>query len=536
MDEAVASTFGWDTVYGVNVAMINQALSQRGVTPDTFDGVFKGPLSGIDVKVSGTFGPWAVTGGSGTLVHMTLPVIDGNVITAGREPVVFAGDAVIEVTLFLTSDSDTAPRRLIISQAHAANVLSFTTVGSQENFDLEINSVLQSWLARSLPAVSFVFATVSDVANPPVSGLSWLMPTSSVYAIVSVQKGEGNPVSLAVLSQTETDTDAGLSPQVAPGLVPVGDTVGYGIKPQLFVRNALLPGMPVLFAGGRETDFELTNQGLTISNTSALTLQTLVVDSDHTISDMTVAPGKFAIVMEANAIRVEAFDMTFEWQSGIIVTVTLRGRFKISMDTDRRLVFSLAEIPEADVMISKTSSERWKEIGEEIGIGIAIAVLGAVLGGVTKAIVGGLSKAATTIMVGIFKDDPSGDISFSSSDIEIDSSRIPTDFSTVQTAAANDIANLGVANYTTPVEHMLGRMMQKVFGAAVAGLTGKAQAEVVDILKAYGAQTTAEVPSIDVLLKTPDAAIKFAGSPSSSPTVTGFSIEEGAILVNGTAP
>ena len=62
----VADTFGWDTVYAIRYADVNQAIVNDWPSPSIRIDQASGPAS-----IAGDFQPWrVVTGGGGHLVHM----------------------------------------------------------------------------------------------------------------------------------------------------------------------------------------------------------------------------------------------------------------------------------------------------------------------------------------------------------------------------------------------------------------------------------------------------------------------------------
>jgi hypothetical protein len=66
----IASTFGWDTVFAVHIADLNEAIAKLAATPAQFSAVDEGDR----ISASGRFGAWQIApGGSGSLVRMKIP-------------------------------------------------------------------------------------------------------------------------------------------------------------------------------------------------------------------------------------------------------------------------------------------------------------------------------------------------------------------------------------------------------------------------------------------------------------------------------
>jgi hypothetical protein len=79
-----ANTNGWDTVFGIKFADVNQAIINADSSPPDFDY----PMDPQGEAIEGDYGDWQVTGGSGQLLHMTLPVPELTLTFEGETPVV----------------------------------------------------------------------------------------------------------------------------------------------------------------------------------------------------------------------------------------------------------------------------------------------------------------------------------------------------------------------------------------------------------------------------------------------------------------
>ena len=67
-----ASTNNWDTVFAVDFAAVNDGIAARGGFPKHFN---HEQTSGPDTAtIDGDFTAWELTGGSGHLLEMTLPI------------------------------------------------------------------------------------------------------------------------------------------------------------------------------------------------------------------------------------------------------------------------------------------------------------------------------------------------------------------------------------------------------------------------------------------------------------------------------
>src|ERR1051325_6895024 len=96
----IADTYNWDTAYGITFEKVNAAIVRAKSSPAKFKGVFIDPFSKGKYDIAADLGPWQLSGGSGDLVHMTLPLNNGTITPqAGGSPTQFSGSATIEVQL-----------------------------------------------------------------------------------------------------------------------------------------------------------------------------------------------------------------------------------------------------------------------------------------------------------------------------------------------------------------------------------------------------------------------------------------------------
>src|ERR1700751_45623 len=129
MSSNLASTLGWDTVFAVHIADLNEVIAARKASP----GGFFVSAAEDGSSVTGKFGTWKIVpGGSGDLLCMKTPSHDAVLTMAGKAQPPRSGAVTVKLRLgFLDQDAAApeAPRTLrltLLPQAASSNALAVT--------------------------------------------------------------------------------------------------------------------------------------------------------------------------------------------------------------------------------------------------------------------------------------------------------------------------------------------------------------------------------------------------------------------------
>jgi hypothetical protein len=203
-----ASTFGWDTAFGIHIADANAAIVKAGSSPKAF--AVSDPQDSL--SVSGTFGPWQITtGGSGALVRLRVPVVTAAIEFPTRTDHVVDAVALVDVRLNLLHQEDPSGRtshHLCVrttAPRPGVNVASVWKVdhppGNRLSFlsKVAFQELLELWLNENLDDFDHVFATVDLNRRADQEAFQWLQPTHVSYAYSDMGDDDGL---LAVLCMT----------------------------------------------------------------------------------------------------------------------------------------------------------------------------------------------------------------------------------------------------------------------------------------------------------------------------------------------
>jgi hypothetical protein len=273
MSGDVASTLGWDTVFAVHIADLNEVIAARRASPDGFAATD----AEDGISVTGKFGTWQIApGGSGGLLWMKVPFHDTVVTMAGKAQPPKSGTATIELRLrFLDQDAGAAalgaPRTLkltVQTQAASSDERAVTILdppgivydGEMPRFmeQTALETLLDIWMNSHLDEFQHVFATVDINAVAAHDGFQWLQPTHVDYAYCDLGPNDGL---LAVLCMTEGRPPSGLAQQVTAAAIPAGQRAGFLISKQRLLEKLIKPVMPRVFHASRDEDYDVSESG-----------------------------------------------------------------------------------------------------------------------------------------------------------------------------------------------------------------------------------------------------------------------------------
>lgn len=297
----LASTHGWDTVFGITFADVNSAIVKAGTTPAGFD--YDNP--GVEL-IFGTYDRWRLTGGEGHLLRMTLDVPELTLQFSGQAAVV-RREVQIEIEVELGEipqpQSESKPGRRVefrlkgLGPSNAAVAVVSVTypqldpaagfpgqpASSADGLIPEfIGSVFEKSINRDgeLQKFNHAFFAVNLNMRPLNAAFAWLAPTSVSYGISS-KNGAGI---LAVLCMTEGRPKPS-NQDVSPELIPGDARAGFLIAKERFLTNLLLPGLGLMFDDpglpGKtwpQSYFKLAGNGTRITNTVPLSVRNFQIN------------------------------------------------------------------------------------------------------------------------------------------------------------------------------------------------------------------------------------------------------------------
>ena len=493
-----SDTFGWDTVFAIGFATLNSAIRPADPPPAKFTGSFT-DIDGVKHGIEATLGVWQLCGGSGDLVHLRLPLLDGQITVAeDKPPVAFAGSAIIEVK-FSYRPRPQLPKMLDLMVASEQQMQVIAAEIEESSLKTPVKDALDEWLQTNPNYFSTVFATVSldDTSTHPE--FQWLQPTSAGYAVYSDGKDDPTNAVLGILAMTE-QREGTRAPEIDPGIIPSDSTSGLLIAQQRFVDKILLPNLYLLFRGAKPADFKLADDGLTIVNNTEVTLQNPVLEDGTVVTDATIDAGKFAIDVFGDSIRMTIADLNFTWKSGFKIHIDYVGTGQLSMNDGHEMLLGNNEAAEVSFMITKTDEERWREVIQDVAIGVGASIPGAVIGGLAGPLGTVIYKGVMTGVLQGVKAATGSQVSFSFKGLP--DSQIP-DLEKYRAQnsrdAAQDIRKLDDPAYQANLLGWFPRCWRKILGGTLASVGGQDAGHVADILDAIADAKAGSIPTPDAM-------------------------------------
>ncbi|WUR15895.1 TULIP family P47-like protein [[Empedobacter] haloabium] len=519
----VASTNNWDTVFAINFANANKAIRNQKSSPPGFDGTKPGgAFSGPAIAVSGQFGAWQLSGGSGSLAELSLPV-SGTATAQSAPPTAidFSGTAVIQVSMDYIPQpgqggsgkvSGGATNQLKVKTSTTdpqtqpvVSVLSVTLTSGQEAHDA-VSDVLEQWLLANLGSFNHTFAAIDLGAVADKDQFQWLAPTHVGYGINNPENAAPDDYVFAVMAMTENRPGANLGHDVSPNVIPQGCNSGFLISQERFLRKILLPGIEKLFLNATDTDFSIGDDGSTITNVNRITFQNFETSNKDgsdtvTITGAALEPNNFTLTATATTLRLSFVDLNFPWNDGgYTVHMVYNSECELYMDANKHFQACVVGTPSLSVTVTESSGEKWSNIISGIIEGVAFAVIGAAIGGALgpaaeasgEAIESGSTEAADAVEGTSDTLEFSGDLP-----ADDDISNLDDVNSADDTEASNDMSNSEDGSYSSKLKGFFRRNWRKILGMAIGGAVGAVTAKLPDILEAYSENDLAKMPTLD---------------------------------------
>lgn len=524
-----ASTNGWDTVSAIPQGYANIAIKQQKSSPPSFTGVYED--FGTNYTVAGDFGDWMLWGGTGTDVNMKLPFTSGTVKPApGNLSGKFgSGHAVVTVKLnFLPEpNGGNGQKQNLLTKTTTDNpnddpVVVIVSVVMDNSGDSEygqaVTAGMKAWLNSHLQEFNHVFSVANIGAQADKAAFQWIKPTYVAYATEGPRNTEPTEQNLdqwvfGVLAMTEK-RPAPKASQVSPYAIPSGANGGFLISQERFINKIFMPGIDQHFVDATMADFDTANNDTTITNVAELKLSPLDIPNadPNPVTDATIGTGGFQINALEQHIEMKMDSMTFTWKEGFIVHLGYTGTSTLTMDKNNHLQMPESGKPTLNYIVTKTSSEQWKELIE----GVVLSVAGALVGGLLGGALGGAADAAETAAVDGATDaaaNAGGDALQGVMD-GIDSSEADNLGDLVADGEADAAESLDNPSRLTKFTNFFRSNWAKILGSTLGGMVGATISQIPNILNYYSEKDLKNIPSLNDFATEAVAPVTWANTKS----------------------
>lgn len=270
--------YSWDVVYACSGDYINRQLSANAnklIQSFTYED--------SAIKVSGTFGAWRIVpGGSGPLLQFETPITTGEVYfkqfnetiplngvvplvqlqlhlpKGGNQQVTHA--LVFNCTVVGKKTGDTTPGAVTVVNPDTSGALARYLKTNPQEAALGaamLTTGLGAVFVQNSDQLDFVFADM--LPTPTGQNADWLTPTKVAYAYQQpLDNSLGGIAILGMLSNSSIDN----LPRDFDTNLLRNEDFGFILSGQSFMKNVILPSLPVAFQGNcHVNDFSLNPDG-----------------------------------------------------------------------------------------------------------------------------------------------------------------------------------------------------------------------------------------------------------------------------------
>ncbi len=515
--EQAADTYDWDTAYGIRFVDANRAIVNAGSSPANFSGTYTDPIFGTVYPVTGDFGPWQLcAGGDGSDVNMEIPVSN---FTLGKQ--VLGATVVIQVKMnLLPQPTPTAAGnhnlrlKTTTTDALTEPVVSIQTVQmvapAPATMGTVVSSVLGPWFLANIQSFNHVFAAVDLNQTADTAAFQWLKPTKISYAVVAPLASVGADDNiLGILAMTENRDNPALADQISPNIIPAGANAGFLISQERFITKFFLPGVCKLFNNASASDFAVTEDGSSVTNTAALSLGQLEFGDGTIVTDAQIDTGNFILTALDSQLQIQMTDIHFTWQSGYTVHLTYAGSAVLSLGADNHFQMQETGTPSITATVVQSTASKWTDIAINVVIGVAASVAGALLGSLATDAATLAAKAAETAATDAA--NAAATAAADSASFAVDGVASAAESTTDEAEAASEeaaedaadeqgsdrVTNAGNSSYVTKFTGYFKSNWRIILGLAIGGAAGSVIGAVPKIVQALSEKGLTDVPTLD---------------------------------------
>ena len=394
-----ASTYGWDTAFGIHIADANAAIVKAGTSPTSFQAID----TPDGMSVTGTFGDWQITtGGSGDLIMLRVPIATASLTSGQKVYPLTQAAALVTVRLNFLRQVDPAGKtshQLVVQTTAPTPDVQVATVskivyqsGQEPGFlqDAGFQALLQLWFNENLDQFSHVFATVDLDRTADEGAFQWMQPTFSAYAYSDLGANDGV---LVILNQTEGRSSYGLIQQASTKIVPVGQRAGLLISKQRLMSEFMYPAMVKVFPGTVQKDFTLSSSGESITNAHQ-DIQFTANTKDH---------GSYQAQVQELLVTIDAAEL----QMSVLTVTEVSPGIQAFCRTQNFLTITLVNKPDGTQTLSFVDARpaiqnHWTQTSEVIQIAEEVlAIIAAVVAAIAIVVSGGTALVVIVLIVGL---------------------------------------------------------------------------------------------------------------------------------------
>lgn len=418
---ADVSTSGWDVVSITDLDTMNAIINADKLYPASFSA--SDNFLGLEVDLAGKWGKWEISNNaSGGKINLRCEISAGSVTYSGKEVNVNdesnASWVEIEVLLkgiqaspekWVSGDDkitgDTRCHQLMIDTENTVVVTGSHFTGpdmSSDALSSVVPDLFHEWFNANVDTFGQIFSVILIGLEAGNSDFQWLYPSAYSYAANSSMDGETTGFGVLTLIDGKTDTGSlqqSVDIQALNLVKTFGANMALVISKSMFVKHMLLPAAVSLVKGSTESDFTISDTGLSLTNNREMVWQDFDDGKGGTFSP--VLP-KEAFILSLQGDSINLSIMGAHYRPNNMCTVSMgveqRFRYKVEKNASGEPVFVPDESGLGDAEIAcSVKPDKWVS-AFEVSMGI-ITALAAVIGLGTLAAGAIATRAAATLVL-----------------------------------------------------------------------------------------------------------------------------------------
>nr|WP_241390022.1 TULIP family P47-like protein [Serratia grimesii]ULG12689.1 hypothetical protein 348p1_00051 [Serratia grimesii] len=413
------STSGWDVVSITDLDTMNAIINADRLYPSEFSA--SDSVLGTQIDLNGTWGKWEISNNaSGGKINIRCEISTGSVKYSGMNGNINDGDSpsYVEVEVLLkgiqtnpekwVSGEDnitesTRCHQLMIDTDNVVIVTEHHFTGpdmDRDGLSSVVPELFQEWFNGNVDKFGQIFSVILIGLEAKNSDFQWLYPSSYSYAANS--SIDGNTTGFGVLTLIDGRTDTGSLQQSvdiqALNLVKTfGANLALVVSKTMFVEHMLLPAAVSIVKGSTESDFTISDTGLSLTNNREMIWQDFDDGNGGSYSP-TLPKESFTLTLESDFIHLSIVGAHHRHggMCTVYIGVEQNFRYKVEKNSKGEPVFVPDEDGAGDADVSCTVKfDAWVD-ALELAMGIlgGIATIFALGTGVASAIAEGTALAA----------------------------------------------------------------------------------------------------------------------------------------------
>jgi hypothetical protein len=395
------STSGWDVVSITDLDTINTIINSDRAYPSEFSA--SDSILGTEININGKWGTWTVSGNaSGGKVNIRCEITEGSVVYSGKT-ISFndsSSNSFVEIELLLkgietdpeqwvNNDGDiitdtTSCYQLMVDADNMVVVTDSGFTGADiaaDGLNLILPALFGEWFQDNMSAFRQIFSVIIIGLKTENSDFQWLYPSAYSYAANSSL--DNNTTGFGVLTLIDGKTDTGslqqsVDIQALNLIKPFGANLALVVSKAMFVKHMLLAAAVSLIKDAQESDFTISETGLSLTNNREMLWQDFEEDEGKYISPV-LPKESLILTLQSDYIHITIMGAHYRPRAGVTVYMGVEQnfRYKVEKNSSGDPVFVPDEEGLGDAVVScSVKFDDWMNVLEiTMGIIMSIAAL-----------------------------------------------------------------------------------------------------------------------------------------------------------------